>query len=98
MFDKLSRGIKNLSLTLLTVNIFYFVCPVSPKQLTRVCPDCPTLLPLHDPQGLESVKAAIEKFNKDSNQTSYFKVLEVGRLRTQVGILINNFLFRFLKE
>ncbi|KAG7327877.1 hypothetical protein KOW79_009483 [Hemibagrus wyckioides] len=62
--------------------------PVSPIQLTRVCPDCPTLLPLHDPQGLESVKAAIEKFNKDSNQTSYFKVLEVGRLRTQ-----NNMMF-----
>lgn len=40
---------------------------------------------MHDPQGLESVKAAIEKFNKESNQASYFKLLEVGRLSTQVG-------------
>ncbi|KAF4083285.1 hypothetical protein AMELA_G00138190 [Ameiurus melas] len=57
--------------------------PASSEQLIRSCPDCPTLLPLHDPEGLESVKAAIEKFNKESNQTSYFKLLEVGRLSTQ---------------
>lgn len=69
----------------LTGDIFYDVYPASSEQLIRVCPDCPTLLPLHDPQGLESVKAAVEKFNNDSKQTSYFKLLEVGRLSTQVG-------------
>lgn len=62
--------------------LFY---PASSKALIRRCPDCPVLLPLHDPQGLESVKAATEKFNQESNQTSYFKLLEVGRLSTQVG-------------
>uniref|UniRef100_A0A8B9KL89 Cystatin domain-containing protein n=1 Tax=Astyanax mexicanus TaxID=7994 RepID=A0A8B9KL89_ASTMX len=60
-----------------------FTCDTEP-EVAKICPDCPALLPLHDSRGLESVKAAVEKFNKDSDFTKYFKLLEVGRLTTQV--------------
>ncbi|KAI4898285.1 hypothetical protein NFI96_024414 [Prochilodus magdalenae] len=61
--------------------------PASKTDLVARCPDCPTLLPLHDPKGLESVKAAIEKYNKDADHKSYFKLLEVGRLTTQYNMM-----------
>ncbi|KAI7789581.1 alpha-2-HS-glycoprotein 1 [Triplophysa rosa] len=63
-----------------------YICgtePASHELLVRQCPDCSALLPLHDPQGLETVKTALQKFNKESNQTSYFKLVEVGRISTQ---------------
>ncbi|KAK7127241.1 hypothetical protein R3I94_018430 [Phoxinus phoxinus] len=53
------------------------------KILVAKCPDCPGLLPLHDPRGLESVQTALQKFNKESSHASYFKLLEVGRISTQ---------------
>lgn len=53
-------------------------------MLVKTCPDCPSLLPLHEPKGLESVKTALQKFNKESNHASYFKLMEVGRISTQV--------------
>lgn len=58
--------------------------PASHELLVQQCPDCQALLPLHDPQGLETLKIALQKFNKESNQTSYFKLVEVGRISTQV--------------
>ncbi|KAK1805769.1 hypothetical protein P4O66_001949 [Electrophorus voltai] len=57
--------------------------PASTVALLHICPDCPILLPLHDPKGLESVKAALEMYNSESNHTSYFKLLEVGRITSQ---------------
>ncbi|XP_041696527.1 alpha-2-HS-glycoprotein 1 [Coregonus clupeaformis] len=54
--------------------------PVSAEEMVRMCPDCPTLLPLHSPEGLESVKAGLRQFNMDHNYTSYFKLMEVGRI------------------
>ncbi|XP_016342755.1 alpha-2-HS-glycoprotein-like [Sinocyclocheilus anshuiensis] len=55
----------------------------SHEILVTKCPDCPSLLPLHDPKALESVKTALQKFNKESNHKSYFKLMEVGRISTQ---------------
>ncbi|XP_023998696.1 alpha-2-HS-glycoprotein 1 [Salvelinus sp. IW2-2015] len=54
--------------------------PVSAEKVIRMCPDCPVLLPLHSPEGLESVKAGLRQFNMDHNYTSYFKLMEVGRI------------------
>ncbi|XP_038858872.1 alpha-2-HS-glycoprotein 1 [Salvelinus namaycush] len=54
--------------------------PVSAEKVIRMCPDCPILLPLHSPEGLESVKAGLRQFNMDHNYTSYFKLMEVGRI------------------
>ncbi|KAL1022864.1 hypothetical protein UPYG_G00033470 [Umbra pygmaea] len=53
---------------------------VSAEEMVRLCPDCPVLLPLHSPEGLESVKAGLNQFNSNHNLTSYFKLLEVGRI------------------
>uniref|UniRef100_A0A8C1FRT5 Alpha-2-HS-glycoprotein 1 n=1 Tax=Cyprinus carpio carpio TaxID=630221 RepID=A0A8C1FRT5_CYPCA len=63
-----------------------YICdtePASHEILVTKCPDCPGLLPLHDPKGLESVKTALQKFNKESDHKSYFKLMEVGRISTQ---------------
>ncbi|KTF91966.1 hypothetical protein cypCar_00026453 [Cyprinus carpio] len=59
----------------------------SHEILVTKCPDCPILLPLNDPNGLESMKTALQKFNKESNHESYFKLLEVGRISTKVKSL-----------
>ncbi|XP_016131994.1 alpha-2-HS-glycoprotein 1 [Sinocyclocheilus grahami] len=63
-----------------------YICdtePASHEILVTKCPDCPSLLPLHDPKALESVKTALQKFNKESDHKSYFKLMEVGRISTQ---------------
>ncbi|KAK2907283.1 hypothetical protein Q8A67_006268 [Cirrhinus molitorella] len=63
-----------------------YICDTEPgshEMLVKMCPDCPSLLPLHDPRALESVKTALQKFNKESNHKSYFKLMEVGRISTQ---------------
>uniref|UniRef100_A0A672MC66 Alpha-2-HS-glycoprotein 1 n=1 Tax=Sinocyclocheilus grahami TaxID=75366 RepID=A0A672MC66_SINGR len=63
-----------------------YICDTKPDSyeiLMTKCPDCPSLLPLNDPKALESVKTALQKFNKESNHKSYFKLLEVGRISTQ---------------
>ncbi|RXN24455.1 antihemorrhagic factor cHLP-B-like protein [Labeo rohita] len=63
-----------------------YICDTEPgshEMLVKKCPDCPSLLPLHDPKALESVKTALQKFNKQSNHKSYFKLMEVGRISTQ---------------
>ncbi|TRY54505.1 hypothetical protein DNTS_009214, partial [Danionella cerebrum] len=63
-----------------------FICdtePASDEALLKKCPDCPSLLPLHEPKALESVKVALDKFNKGSNHKSYFKLMEMGRISTQ---------------
>uniref|UniRef100_A0A673KW68 Alpha-2-HS-glycoprotein 1 n=1 Tax=Sinocyclocheilus rhinocerous TaxID=307959 RepID=A0A673KW68_9TELE len=63
-----------------------YICDTKPDSheiLVTKCPDCPSLLPLNDPKALESVKTALQKFNKESNHKSYFKLLEVGRISTQ---------------
>uniref|UniRef100_A0A8C1PC63 Alpha-2-HS-glycoprotein 1 n=1 Tax=Cyprinus carpio TaxID=7962 RepID=A0A8C1PC63_CYPCA len=63
-----------------------YICDTKPDSheiLVTKCPDCPILLPLNDPNGLESMKTALQKFNKESNHESYFKLLEVGRISTK---------------
>lgn len=75
-----------------------YICdtePASHELLVQKCPDCPALLPLHDPRGLETVKTALQKFNKESNQTSYFKLMEVGRISTQWMFLGQSFFTEF---
>uniref|UniRef100_A0A4W4HNE2 Cystatin fetuin-A-type domain-containing protein n=1 Tax=Electrophorus electricus TaxID=8005 RepID=A0A4W4HNE2_ELEEL len=69
-----------------------YTCDTEPALL-HICPDCPILLPLHDPKGLESVKAALEMFNSESNHTSYFKLLEVGRITSQHNMMFGQSYF-----
>ncbi|XP_062869356.1 alpha-2-HS-glycoprotein 1 [Trichomycterus rosablanca] len=63
-----------------------FSCDTEPEPNEKIavfCPDCPSLLPLNDSRGLESVHAAVEKYNNDTSHASYFRLLEVGRISTQ---------------
>ncbi|KAJ8418905.1 hypothetical protein AAFF_G00004040 [Aldrovandia affinis] len=57
--------------------------PVSLEELRATCPDCPSMIPLHDPQGQESIKQAMKNFHQHSNHSAFFKLMEVGRLSTQ---------------
>ncbi|XP_041913149.1 alpha-2-HS-glycoprotein 1 [Alosa sapidissima] len=56
---------------------------VPAEELNRQCPDCPSLIPLHDPQGLDSVRSAVKKFNEEKKQDKYFRLMEIGRMSTQ---------------
>ncbi|XP_046883962.1 alpha-2-HS-glycoprotein 1 isoform X2 [Hypomesus transpacificus] len=59
-----------------------YVCDTEPmdrRTLLWMCPDCPALMPLHHPDGLASIEAALAKFNREGNHTFAFKLLEVGR-------------------
>uniref|UniRef100_A0A3B3SNI0 Cystatin fetuin-A-type domain-containing protein n=1 Tax=Paramormyrops kingsleyae TaxID=1676925 RepID=A0A3B3SNI0_9TELE len=69
--------------------------PASAEELQKICPDCPSLLPLHYPAGLDSIKSALKKFHEESNETSNFKLLEVGRLSTQHMLTGQSYLAEF---
>ncbi|XP_066565672.1 alpha-2-HS-glycoprotein 1 [Amia ocellicauda] len=69
--------------------------PDSPENVVRVCPDCPFLLPLNDAKGLESVKISLEKFNRDSNETAHFKLMEVGRISAQDMFIAHSYFAEF---
>ncbi|XP_040895988.1 alpha-2-HS-glycoprotein 1 [Toxotes jaculatrix] len=51
-------------------------------ELTAICPDCPTLIPLNSTEGVDSVKAAVAKFNENTTNENYYILLEVGRIRS----------------
>lgn len=57
---------------------------VPAEELARICPDCPSLMPLHDPQGLESVHKAVKKFNEEKKHDKHFRLMEIGRMSSQV--------------
>ncbi|CAF91632.1 unnamed protein product [Tetraodon nigroviridis] len=54
------------------------------REMMRMCPDCPTLLPLDDPKGLEAVQEAITEFNKNASNQRVFVLWEVGRISVWV--------------
>ncbi|XP_071761376.1 alpha-2-HS-glycoprotein-like [Centroberyx gerrardi] len=50
------------------------------EELVKTCPDCPSLLPLNNTEGLKSVRSAIALFNKNATNQRYYVLLEVGRM------------------
>ncbi|XP_018616515.2 alpha-2-HS-glycoprotein 1 [Scleropages formosus] len=85
-----TKVVSNCNVTLTIVNgktfAIKYSChsePASAEELVKVCPDCPSLLSLTDPKGLESIKEAMKKFHAETNETNYWKMLEVGRISTQ---------------
>ncbi|XP_051980512.1 alpha-2-HS-glycoprotein-like [Xyrauchen texanus] len=75
-----------------------YICDTEPgshQSLVMKCPDCRALLPLHDPTGLESMKSALQKYNKESNHMSYFKLMEMGRISTQWMLMGQSFFAEF---
>ncbi|KAK6483975.1 alpha-2-HS-glycoprotein-like [Huso huso] len=69
-----------------TFTVTGFRCKSSPdsaEDVAKRCPDCPQLLPLNDTRALDLVSVSLSKFNTDSSEPVYFKLMEVGRLSTQ---------------
>lgn len=54
------------------------------KEMVMICPDCPTLMPLNSPEGLDAVHKAVEKFNHNETNQHYYTLQEVGRILSGV--------------
>nr|XP_061834233.1 alpha-2-HS-glycoprotein-like [Nerophis lumbriciformis] len=52
----------------------------SNEEMAMMCPDCPVMLPLNDPDAVKAVQKAVKKYNLESNNQHYFALLEVGRV------------------
>ncbi|XP_077391500.1 alpha-2-HS-glycoprotein-like isoform X2 [Festucalex cinctus] len=52
----------------------------SNKQVSRLRPDFPALLPLNDPTALKAAHKAVRKFNKESQLGHFFDLLEVSHV------------------
>ncbi|XP_026179362.1 alpha-2-HS-glycoprotein 1 [Mastacembelus armatus] len=52
----------------------------SNMEMARMCPDCPTLMPLNSPEGLTSVNEAVKQFNQNTTNQHYYVLQEVGRI------------------
>lgn len=50
-----------------------------------ICPDCVTLLPLNDTEGLKFINDAVRKFNENTTNTHYYVLKEVGRISLGVN-------------
>ncbi|XP_056895442.1 LOW QUALITY PROTEIN: alpha-2-HS-glycoprotein 1 [Takifugu flavidus] len=50
-------------------------------EMVRICPDCPMLVPLNDPEGLKSIREAVTEFNKNTSNEHVFVLQEVGRIK-----------------
>ncbi|NWX19640.1 FETUB protein, partial [Aegotheles bennettii] len=55
------------------------VQPVPPRYIATICPDCPIDGDPTDPNYLDAAAESLAKFNKESEQTHYFSVLNVTR-------------------
>ncbi|KAI4791851.1 hypothetical protein KUCAC02_033759 [Chaenocephalus aceratus] len=61
------------------------------SEMPGVCPDCPHLVSLHDPDGIKSVKEAVQRVNKNTTNQNYFILKDVGRI--VIGSLLGRNLF-----
>lgn len=57
---------------------------VPSRVIVRMCPDCPSLISDINAEIKAKADLLVEQYNKESNQTHYFKVDEIERVRTQV--------------
>ncbi|XP_029004161.1 alpha-2-HS-glycoprotein 1 [Betta splendens] len=51
-------------------------------EMVQICPDCVTLLPLNNTEGLKCVVEAVKKFNTNTTNKRYYILKEVGRIST----------------
>ncbi|NXI38547.1 FETUB protein, partial [Galbula dea] len=57
--------------------------PVPPRNIQKICPDCPVDHCPTKPRYLEAAVQSLAKFNEESTQTHYFSVLNVTRASMQ---------------
>ncbi|KAF3848448.1 hypothetical protein F7725_014945 [Dissostichus mawsoni] len=52
------------------------------SEMVMLCPDCSNLISLHDPDGMKSVKEAVQRVNGNPTNQNYFILKDVGRIET----------------
>ncbi|XP_077389917.1 alpha-2-HS-glycoprotein-like [Festucalex cinctus] len=52
----------------------------SNAEMPMICPDCPSLLPLNDENGVKAAQEAVKKYNRESNHAHYFTLMEISKL------------------
>ncbi|KAF3848432.1 hypothetical protein F7725_014929 [Dissostichus mawsoni] len=52
------------------------------SEMVMLCPDCSNLISLHDPDGMKSVKEAVQRVNRNPTNQNYFILKDVGRIET----------------
>ncbi|XP_073531107.1 fetuin-B-like [Phyllobates terribilis] len=65
------------------VNYNCTLSPVPLRSFVHICPDCPPLVRDISPKIEAKADLVTQQFNKDSNETHYFKVDHIERVRTQ---------------
>lgn len=63
--------------------IIWFLCLCAVKtnrEMVQICPDCVSLLPLNNTEGLKAVAQAVSKFNTNTTNKQYYILKEVGRI------------------
>ncbi|XP_033937376.1 alpha-2-HS-glycoprotein 1 [Pseudochaenichthys georgianus] len=51
------------------------------SEMVSICPDCHNLISLHDPEGMKSVKEAVQRVNENTTNQNYFILKDVGRIK-----------------
>ncbi|XP_075058330.1 fetuin-B-like [Mixophyes fleayi] len=82
-------------LKLLNYNCTLSTVPSS--TIHRMCPDCPTVIEITD-KIKEKADLLVQKFNAESNETRYFKVDDIERVRLQWVFGASYFLLFTIKE
>ncbi|KAJ8278310.1 hypothetical protein GJAV_G00086250 [Gymnothorax javanicus] len=59
---------------------------VPASRIIAVCPDCPSATSLDDKDVLKTVEMALEKYNKESGNANYFRLLNITRASLQSRI------------
>ncbi|KAL3067758.1 hypothetical protein OYC64_022180 [Pagothenia borchgrevinki] len=50
------------------------------SEFRSLCPDCHSIISLHDPEGLKFVQEAVQRVNKNTTNQNYFILKDVGRI------------------
>ncbi|XP_008333079.1 alpha-2-HS-glycoprotein 1 [Cynoglossus semilaevis] len=53
---------------------------ISQSEMSRMCPDCPVMLPHTNPTTLSYIQQAVKEFNKNSSEENVYVLQEVGRV------------------
>ncbi|KAJ8374352.1 hypothetical protein SKAU_G00049320 [Synaphobranchus kaupii] len=57
------------------VRLYRYSCivrPAAPSRISRICPDCPSMIDQDDKSVLTTVEMSLEKYNRESGNANYF--------------------------
>ncbi|XP_060933661.1 alpha-2-HS-glycoprotein 1 isoform X2 [Limanda limanda] len=52
------------------------------SEMHRICPDCPSMIPLNSPEGLKAIETAVHEENINSTNEHFYILQEVGRVKS----------------